>query len=60
MNRLQQDAAETMAWHERQERHKQGYGPRPSEPVGKCWAPVQTQQERRQRDQDEIEFSLPF
>lgn len=60
MNRLQQDAAETMAWHERQARHKQGYGPRPSQPIGECWRPTITEQERMEREQQieagELEF----
>jgi len=43
-----------------QERHKQGYGPRPSEPIGECWRPTITEQERMEREQQiqagELEF----
>ena len=61
MNRLQQDAAETMAWHDRQARHKQGYGPRPSQPIGECWAPPPlTEQQQKEFQQYAAEHSLPF
>lgn len=56
-NRFSHEAAEALEWHERQERHKQGYGPRPSEPLGKCWAPKFTDQERMERERD-IELGL--
>lgn len=62
MNRLEQDAADTLrAYEERQARHKQGYGPIKSPPLsGKCWAPELTEHERAERQQQIAAGLLPF
>ncbi len=60
MNRLEQDAADALLWHERQERHKQGYGPRPSEPVLRTWAPVMSAQQQAEFEQYRAAENLPF
>lgn len=63
MNRLQQDAAESMAWHEKQA-FKQSERARwaraqPAKIVG-TWAPTITEQERREREQQIAAGILPF
>ncbi|MES2323246.1 MAG: hypothetical protein V4633_13360 [Pseudomonadota bacterium] len=50
--RLEQQAADALAWHERQERHKRGYGPRPVQPIaGRIAFPVLTEQQKQEREQ---------
>ena len=59
--RLSQDAADAMQWHERQARHKQGYGPRPSAPItGYIVFPPLTAQEQAERAQQISTGALPF
>jgi hypothetical protein len=60
MNRLQQDAADSLAAYERQQRHKQGYGPRPVEPIGRTWAPTLTEQQKQEQQKYIEDHKLPF
>lgn len=59
--RLSQDALEVMQWHERQARHKQGYGPRPgTELTGRVIFPELTEQERQDREKQVTDGLIPF
>lgn len=60
MNRLEQDAADALTAYERQARHKQGYGPKPPEPLHGTWAPKMTEQEKKEQEQYIKRHSCPF
>lgn len=61
MNRLEQGAHETLLAHEaRQRRYAAGYPPREPLPMGPTWAPVMTEQKKKEREQYIKEHGLPF
>lgn len=60
MNRLEQDAAEVMAWHERQARARRGFGPKPSDSPMRTVRYEITEQERMEREQQIADGILPF
>lgn len=63
MNRLEQDAAEVMAWHEKQA-FKQSVRARwdkaKPKPYASVWAPTITEQERVEREQQIAAGLIPF
>lgn len=60
MKRLPQDAADELQWHERQARHKQGYGPRPSEMPAATWLLTLTEAEKKAQEKYIELHKCPF